>query len=46
MKNSNQAGKGDRFRPVDKKKYDKNYESIKWNGNVKKIDIKKVSSNN
>jgi len=30
MKNNNQAGKGDRYRPVDKKKYDSNYDSIKW----------------
>jgi hypothetical protein len=39
MKNSNQAGKGDRFRPVDKKKYDDNYESIKWPD--KKKNVKK-----
>jgi hypothetical protein len=46
MKNNNQAGKGDRYRPVDKKKYDKNYESIKWNNDIKKINNKKFSSNN
>jgi hypothetical protein len=46
MKNNNQAGKGDRYRPVDKKKYDKNYESIKWKTNTKKISDKNVSSNN
>lgn len=28
MGNENQAGKGDRYRPVDKKKYDDNYDRI------------------
>jgi hypothetical protein len=27
---SNQAGKGDKYRPVDKKKYNDNFDSIKW----------------
>jgi len=40
MKNNNQAGKGDRYRPVDKKKYDSNYDSIKWG----KKDVKSNSS--
>jgi hypothetical protein len=35
MKNTNQAGKGDKYRPVDKKKYDDNYEAIRWNSNKK-----------
>ncbi len=26
----NQAGKGDKPRPVDKKKYDENYDKIDW----------------
>ena len=28
--NNNQAGKGDKPRPVDKKQYDTNYDRIKW----------------
>jgi hypothetical protein len=28
--NSNQAGKGDKYRPVDVKKYNDNFDSIKW----------------
>jgi hypothetical protein len=27
---SNQAGKGDKYRPVKKIKYDENFEKIKW----------------
>jgi hypothetical protein len=27
---TNQAGKGDKPRPVDKKEYDKNFDNIKW----------------
>jgi hypothetical protein len=27
---SNQAGKGDTYRPVDKKKYDENFDGIIW----------------
>jgi hypothetical protein len=34
---TNQAGKGDRFRPVDKLKYNDNYDNIDW----KKKDEKK-----
>lgn len=30
MSNSNQAGKGDKPRPVDKKQYNTNFENIKW----------------
>lgn len=41
MKSDNQAGKGDRYRPVDKKKYDSNYDSISWG----KKDVKDDSSN-
>ena len=36
MKNNNQAGKGDKYRPVDKKKYDENYEAIVWKKNKSK----------
>lgn len=28
--NTNQAGKGDKPRPVDKKEFDKNFDNIKW----------------
>lgn len=27
---TNQAGKGDRYRPVDRKKYEDNYDKINW----------------
>ena len=27
---SNQAGKGDKYRPVNKNKFDKNFDSINW----------------
>ena len=30
MSNSTQNGKGDKPRPVDKKKYNKNWEEIDW----------------
>ena len=30
IKTNNQNGKGDKPRPVSKKQYDKNYESINW----------------
>ena len=35
MKNTSQAGKGDKYRPVNKKKYDVNYEAIRWNSHKK-----------
>lgn len=38
----NQAGKGDTYRPVDKKKYDANFESIKWGKNTSKNNSNKV----
>jgi hypothetical protein len=33
MSSSNQAGKGDKPRPVNKKRFDTNYDSIKWTNN-------------
>ena len=30
MSNSNQAGKGDKPRQVDKKQYNSNFDTIKW----------------
>jgi hypothetical protein len=36
MKNKNQAGKGDTYRPVDVKKYNDNFDSIKWKSKDKK----------
>ncbi len=33
---SNQAGKGDKYRPVDIKKYNNNFDSIKWKNKDKK----------
>jgi hypothetical protein len=38
MKNNNQAGKGDRYRPVDKKRYDLNFDSINWGDRTKSLD--------
>jgi hypothetical protein len=35
------AGKGDKPRPVDKKVYDKNFDSIKWE-NFEKEECKKI----
>ena len=35
MSNQNQAGKGSKQRPTNKKEYDKNYDSINW-GDKKK----------
>jgi hypothetical protein len=32
----NQAGKGDTYRPVDVKKYNDNFDSIKWKSKDKK----------
>jgi hypothetical protein len=37
----NQAGKGDKPRPVDKKKYDENFKNIDWSAHKKKKDVKK-----
>jgi len=37
MGNNNQAGKGDKYRPVDKKVYDKNYDAINWNSKKKNV---------
>ena len=33
---SNQAGKGDKYRPVDVKKYNDNFDQIKWKSKDKK----------
>ena len=35
MKNNNQAGKGDKPRPVKKSTYDKNFDEIKWDESEK-----------
>lgn len=40
--NKNQAGKGDKPRPVDKKKYNENFDQIVWN-HKKVVDTKKKS---
>ena len=39
--NNNQAGKGDKPRPVDKKQFDENFNSIKWTTNTKKESVTK-----
>ncbi len=42
---TNQAGKGDKYRPVEKSKYDKNFDKIKWHkskDDKKKKTIKKT----
>lgn len=36
MSNSNQAGKGDKPRPVKKKRFDENFDQIKWKSNKQK----------
>lgn len=33
---NNQAGKGDKYRPVNKEQYNTNYDSIKWKKRKKK----------
>jgi hypothetical protein len=39
--NNNQAGKGDKPRPVDKKQFDKNFDSIEWTANTTKEGVTK-----
>lgn len=39
---SNQAGKGDKYRPVKKSKYDENFDKIKWGKNKKEVKSKKI----
>jgi hypothetical protein len=39
MSKSNQAGKGDKYRPVDKAKYDANYDAI-FRKKKKKTSVK------
>ena len=36
-----QAGKGGKYRPVDQKKYDENYDSIDWSKTRKPKESKK-----
>lgn len=37
--NSNQAGKGDKPRPVVKQQFDKNFDSIKWKQSSEKQPV-------
>jgi hypothetical protein len=39
--NNNQAGKGDKPRPVDKNQFDKNFERIEWTAIAKKEGVTK-----
>lgn len=39
MSNSNQAGKGDKPRPVNKKQFDDNFDRIQWS-NKKNVQAK------
>lgn len=39
--NKNQAGKGDKPRPVKKTQYDTNFDRIKWNSTAKQGILKK-----
>ena len=39
--NKNQAGKGDKPRPVDKKQYDSNFDKIEWKADSKKESFNK-----
>ncbi len=41
MSNNNQAGKGDKPRPVKKKVYDINYEDIVWKQNANPNSVTK-----
>lgn len=41
MSNTVQNGKGSKPRPVDKKKYDENFDSIKWSKTTSSITTKK-----
>ena len=40
MSKNNQAGKGDKPRPINKSKFDNNYEQISWNAETKNGSIK------
>ena len=42
-KNNNQAGKGDKPRPTDKKQFDKNFYGIEWNKEFTKQGTTKKS---
>lgn len=44
MSNNNQAGKGDKPRPVNKKQYNDNYDCINWHRPKKNVDTLKKSS--
>lgn len=39
--NNNQAGKGDKPRPVDKKEFDKNFDNIKWTASEERESVLK-----
>jgi hypothetical protein len=43
MSGKHSAGKGDKYRPVDKKQYDENYEAIFGKKNKKKNSKKKYT---
>lgn len=42
MSGKHSAGKGDRYRPLDKKQYDKNYEAIFGKKKPKKKNTEKI----
>ena len=42
MSNTVQNGKGSKPRPVDKKKYDENFDSIKWGKNTSSAPVEKI----
>ena len=42
MSNTVQNGKGSKPRPVDKKKYDENFDNIKWGKNATPLSTKKT----
>jgi hypothetical protein len=39
---SNQAGKGDKYRPVEKSKYDENFDKIEWKKTKKDVKEKNL----
>jgi hypothetical protein len=41
---NNQAGKGDKPRPINKNVFDENYSQIKWQSNNKKLEQLQVTT--
>lgn len=41
MSNTNQAGKGDKPRPVNKKKFNDNFDEIVWSSSTAPKEVKK-----